>query len=396
MNYSKLNIRFVLKKNRLNIKKENPIRCRITFLKKRKEFSIGLFINPDHWNSKKQKAIVPGDENYTNNQLSLIRNKLNQAFLFLQVNEHSFNVEDIYSQFRGEKSKKDRTILEAFELHNTRMGKLVGSSYARDTHYKFEMAKRHVASFISKNYNRKDMLLSQLNMKFITDFEFYLKSEIHQKQITVNKYIQRLRKIIKVAMIEDWLDKDPFVQYKAGKVARNIVYLSLEELKKLENYQFAQKRLQQVADMFIFCCYSGLAYQEMIDLRKEHVVKGVDGNLWIEMTRRKTNAKISVPLLKRAEEILLYKYDYEFPVISNQKFNSYLKEIAEIVGLHKRLTHHVARKTFATTVLLSKGVSMDIVSKLLGHSGIGITQSYYGEIIKTSIIYQLRDSGLMD
>ena len=119
-------------------------------------------------------------------------------------------------------------------------------------------------------------------------------------------------------MIEDWLDKDPFVQYKAGKVARNIVYLSLEELKKLENYQFAQKRLQQVADMFIFCCYSGLAYQEMIDLRKEHVVKGADGNLWIEMTRRKTNAKISVPLLSRAVKILLYKYDYEFPVISNQ------------------------------------------------------------------------------
>lgn len=380
----------------MNNKLECPIRCRITFNRNRKEFGTGVSINPDFWNSKKQKAFVPDNENYTNNQLSLIRNKLNQAFLFLQVNEAAFTAEDIYSRFKGEKRTKDRTISEAFELHNSRMAKLVGTNYARDTHYKFEMAQRHVANFISKNYNRKDMLLAQLNMKFITDFEFYLKSEIHQKQITVNKYIQRLRKIIKIAMIEGWLDKDPFVQYKAGKVARNIVYLSPEELGKLENYQFAQKRLQQVADMFVFCCYSGLAYQEMADLRKEHVVKGMDGNLWIEMTRRKTNAKISVPLLKRAEEILLYKYDYEFPVISNQKFNSYLKEIAEIVGLHKRLTHHVARKTFATTVLLSNGVSMDVVSKLLGHSGIGITQSYYGEIVKTSIVKQLNDRGLIE
>ena len=391
-----MKILFILSKSRTNKQGLAPIYCRLTYNGSQKTFATRLFINPDHWNSKKQKAFVPDDDNYTNNQLSLIRNQLNQAFLFLQVNENSFTVEDIHSQFRGEKRKKDRTILDAFELHNTRMGKLVGSSYARDTHYKFEMAKRHVASFISKNYNRKDMLLSQLKMKFITDFEFYLKSEIHQKQITVNKYIQRLRKIIKVAMIEDWLDKDPFLQYKARKVTINIVYLSPEELEQLKQYKFAQNRLQQVADMFIFCCYSGLAYQEMVDLRKEHIVKGVDGNLWIEMTRRKTNGKISVPLLKRAEEILLYKYDYEFPVISNQKFNSYLKEIAEIVGLHKRLTHHVARKTFATTVLLSKGVSMDVVSKLLGHSRIGITQFYYGEIIKSSIINQLTDNGLID
>ena len=391
-----MKILFILSKSRTNKQGLAPIYCRLTYNGSQKTFSTGLFINPNHWNSKKQKALVPDDDNYTNNQLSLIKNKLNQAFFFLQVNDESFTVEDIYSHYRGEKRVKDRTILEAFELHNTRMGKLVGSNYARDTHYKFEMAKRHVANFISKNYKRKDMLLSRLNMKFITDFEFYLKSEIQQKQITVNKYIQRLRKIIKVAMIEDWLDKDPFVQYKAGKEARNIVYLSPEELQELENYQFAQKRLQQVAEMFLFCCYSGLAYQEMVDLRKEHIVKGAEGNLWIEMTRRKTNAKISVPLLKRAEEILLYKYDYEFPVISNQKFNSYLKEIAEIIGLNKRLTHHVARKTFATTVLLSKGVSMAVVSKLLGHSRIGITQFYYGEIIKTSIINQLYNNGLID
>jgi len=381
---------FILSKSRTNKKGLAPIYCRLTFNKSRKTFTTGLFVQPKYWNSKKQKAFISDDNNYTNNQLSLIKNKINEAFLFLQVNEKSFDVDDIYSQFKGVKRAADRTLLEVFELHNSRMQKLVGKSYVKDTHYKFEVAKRHIANFISKNYKRKDFSLQKLDMKFILDFEYYLKSEENQKQITINKYIQRLRKIIRVAMIEGWLDKDPFMQHKAGKVVRNIVYLNPEELKKLEEYKFAQKRLQQVADMFIFCCYSGLAYQEMVDLRQKHVVRGIDGNLWIEMTRKKTTGKISVPLLKRAEEILLDKYGYEFPSISNQKFNSYLKEIAEIVGLHKRLTHHVARKTFATTVLLSKGVSMDVVSKLLGHSSIRITEKHYGNVVKSIIINELK------
>ena len=244
MSIKKTTILFYLQKNKINKRKECTLKCRITFQKKRKEFSTGLFINPDYWNSKKQKAFIPDDNEYTNNQLSLIKNKLNEAFLFLQVNEKSFDVNDIYNQFKGVKRAFDRTILEVFELHNSRMQKLVGKSYVRDTHYKFEVAKRHIANFISKNYKRKDFPLQKLNMKFILDFEYYLKSELNQKQITVNKYIQRLRKIIRVAMIEGWLDKDPFLQHKAGKVKRNIVYLIPEELNNLENYKFAQKRLQ--------------------------------------------------------------------------------------------------------------------------------------------------------
>jgi len=148
-----------------------------------------------------------------------------------------------------------------------------------------------------------------------------------------------------------------------------------------KNYIFSQLRLQQVQDMFIFCCYTGLAYQEMSALTEQHIKIGFDGNLWIEMYRQKTKSKIAVPLLPKAKE-LLKQYNNELPVISNQKFNSYLKEIAQVVGINKRITHHTARKTFASTVLLYNDVPMEIVSELLGHSSIKITQSYYTKVVK--------------
>jgi integrase/recombinase XerD len=195
---------------------------------------------------------------------------------------------------------------------------------------------------------------------------FYLKSELGHKQITINKSIQRVRKIIKLALAEGYLQKDPFIMYRPKRYMNQVVFLSKEELQVLEGYQFAQKRLTQVRDMFVFCCYTGLAYAEMSNLSQKHLVKGFDGKIWIKMFRQKTNSKVSIPLLNKAGEILS-KYDDDnkvLPVISNQKFNSYLKEIADITGVDKRLTHHVARKTFATTVLLSNDVPMEVVSEL--------------------------------
>ncbi len=392
MKSNKLSILFIFQKSRKNRKGESPIYCRLTYLKKRKDFSTGFFIKSLDWNSRYKRT---NNDEFINHNLNMIEQRIKESHLFLQVNEISFDVEDIYLKYKGEPSKKQRTVLEMFELHNIRMKALVGKEYSKSTYSKFEESKMHTRNFIKSAYNKGDFLLTNLTLKFLSDFDFYLKDSMNHKQITINKTLQRVRKVVKLAVGEGFLDRDPFLLYKPKKISRQIIYLTSRELKQLEQFEFSQKRLQQVKDLFIFCCYTGLAYKEMANLKKENIVKGNDGNLWIEMTRKKTNGKISVPVLKRAEEILLYKYDYEFPVISNQKFNSYLKEIADIVGLHKRLTHHVARKTFATTVLLSKGVSMDVVSKLLGHSRIGITQSYYGEVINSSLINQLVKCGLI-
>jgi integrase len=163
-----------------------------------------------------------------------------------------------------------------------------------------------------------------------------------------------------------------------------IIYLTDEELKQLEKHSFSQPRLQQVKDLFIFCCYTGLAYAEMSSLTTKNIEIGFDGNEWIQMIRKKTNRKISVPLLPKAKEIL-EKYNNELPRISNQKFNSYLKEISALLSIDKKLTHHIARKTFATTVLLFNNVPMEIVSELLGHSNMNITMSHYGKVVQKKV-----------
>ncbi|MEM5540700.1 site-specific integrase [Olleya sp. AS48] len=390
MNNNRLLILFLLQKVRQNKKGECPIRCRITYAKKRKEFSTGFFVNPKMWYSKMQKTQPSNKENdFINTQLGLIKQNINQAFLFLQVNNITFDVEDILFQYKGENIKSQKTLLEVFDIHNAKMKKLIGLEYTQSTMNKFNEAKSHIQNFIRSKYNRSDVALESLTIKFIDDFDFYLKSEKEHKQITINKSIQRVRKIIKLAIAEEYLLKDPFLLYKPKRYERKVVYLDTKELARLEEYNIAQTRLKQVRDMFVFCCYTGLAYAEMSVLSREHIIKGFDGNEWIHMYRKKTNSKVSVPLLPTAK-IIIARYqdmtdDKLLPVISNQKFNSYLKEIAEIVCINKRLTHHIARKTFATTVLLYNDVPMEIVSELLGHSKVDITQRHYAKVVQKKV-----------
>jgi integrase/recombinase XerD len=167
------------------------------------------------------------------------------------------------------------------------------------------------------------------------------------------------------------------------------VYLTDGELKQLEKYTFSQPRLQQVKDLFIFCCYTGLAYAEMSTLTTNNIEIGFDGKEWIQMIRKKTNRKISIPLLPKAKDIL-DKYNDVLPVISNQKFNSYLKEISELLGIDKKLTHHIARKTFATTVLLYNNVPMEIVSELLGHTNMSVTQAHYRKVVQKKVSEEIK------
>lgn len=393
MNNNKINILFYLNKVRLNKQNRAPIKCRLTFLGKRKTFSTGLFISPQYWNSKQQKVKPPNpDNNYINTQLSLVSQKINEAFLFLQVSNIIFDVEDIYLQYKGENIKTHKTLLEVFKLHNVRMNKLVGVEYTNSTYRKFIEARKHTANFIKHQYNKNDILLESIKMNFLKDFDYYLKSELGHKQITINKSVQRVRKIIKLAIAEGYLQKDPFILYKPKRYETKVVFLTNEELKALEDYQFAQSRLSQVRDMFVFCCYTGLAYAEMSNLSSDHLIKGFDSSIWIRMFRQKTNSTVSVPLLSKASDILdKYRTNNRvLPIISNQKFNSYLKEIAVIVGIEKRLTHHIARKTFATTVLLFNEVSMEIVSELLGHSKMQITQKHYAKVVQKSISQEMK------
>ncbi|MDN4028687.1 site-specific integrase [Chryseobacterium gambrini] len=399
MNINILKILFLISATRINKQGLVPIICRLTFQGDRKAFSTGLFINPNCWNSKQQKAKPPNDENtFINSQLSLIKNEINQAFLFLQVNEETFDVEDVFLQYKGEIPKKNKTVLHVFNEHNDKLEKLVGKDYTIGTLWKFKQAKQLLKDYLKHQYNKNDYQFKDMNLKFVQDYEFYLKSEKNLALATVNKTIQRFRRMIRVAISEGIIDKDPFILYKVKLIKKEVVYLTTEELESLEKHQFSQFRLQQVADMFIFCCYTGLAYNEMSNLETKHIVKGFDGNYWIKMIREKTQKEISIPLLPKSANIIekyqkIGNINKILPGISNQKFNSYLKEIAEIIGIQKNLTHHIARKTFATTVLLFNDVPIEIVSELLGHSKITITQEHYAKVVNKKVSEQMLKLG---
>ena len=383
---------FYIRKSKSNSNNLCPLTCRITLDSTRKEFSTGLFINPDNWNASKQKAFPPTtDHNQMNTQLSLIKQEINQAFLMLQVQLETFDVEDIYLKYKGEDIKTEKTLLEVYTLHNERMKKLIGIEYSEATYKKFEESKNHVKSFIKDNTKKSNIMLEQLNMKFINDFDYYMKVEKKLKQVTINKHIERLRKIIKLALAEGFLERDPFLLFKQKQVILQVVYLDSKELHQLENHKFKQVRLQQVADMFVFCCYTGLPYQEMAVLNKDNLIDGFDGRKWISIYRQKTKKNLTIPLLTKAE-MILKKYENQqtlLPVISNQQFNSFLKEIAAVLGFEKRITHHTARKTFASTVLLYNDIPMETVSELLGHSNMKVTQSHYAKVVQNKVSEQM-------
>ena len=394
MHQEKLSIRFIIYSSKLNKQGVCPIYLRLTYKKKRTQFSAGQFVNPDDWNSKKQLAVSNSKNNsILNAELALIKSKLEKAHLKLQLEDIDFTVDDILLKYLNKKIKKEDGVVSYFKKYLAKQEKLIGRDIQQATWNKFNYVCNHVASFIYSKYKKKDYPLEKLNQQFLDDFEYYLKTAKNQKQVTINKAIQRFRKPIKIAISEGYLNKDPFMLHKPKRVTKSVVFLSQKELEKIENHKFHQSRLVLVRDLFIFCCYTGLAYNEMNNLKKNHIIDGFDGNKWIQMKRQKTGKDISVPLLPKASEIIL-KYnsesEYVLPKMSNQKINSYLKEIAGSIGINKRVTHHTARKTFASTVLLYNNVPMEIVSELLGHSSISITEDYYGKVVQKKVSDEMK------
>ncbi len=351
-------------------------------------------MNPDHWDPKKQRLLDQSDqEETTNMQLSLIEHKISKAFLMLQVGEEPFSVNDIYNQFKGKSLKQDMGIVEVWDIHNERIKKLIGKEIVMVTYQKYLESQRHLKDFIRHQYKVSDMPLRGLKISFLEDYAYYLKTVKNFQHSTLNKAIQRMRKVVKFAIGHDYLDKDPFLLYKAKSVKKEVVFLSVDELKNLEKQTFEIKRLEVIKDCFVFCCYTGLAFKEMSSLKREHIVKGFDGMDWIRIKRQKTLKTLSIPLLPKAKKIIR-KYhtegDQVLPVTSNARFNGYLKEIADIVGIKKRLTHHVARRTFASTVLLYNNVPMEVVSELLGHTKLATTQQSYGKIVQRKVGEEMR------
>lgn len=394
MKKENFSILFVVVLRKLNQKGLCPINIRITYKGQRKENATGYFVEPEYWNAKQQKVLISNQNSRSlNAQIELIYQKLNNAYLSLSLENEHFEVEDIYSKYIGKPQKISVQVIDYFNQYLDKIYRLVGKDIQLATWKKYNYASKQITSFVKWKYKKSDYPLDKITLNFLLEFEYFLRAEQNQSQTTINKAIQRFRKIISVAISEGVLDKDPFIQFHPKRIKKEIVFLTSEELSQIEKTLLTQKRLQFVNDLFIFCCYTGLAYNEMFHLEKQHIQLGFDGNNWIQMKREKTQRQVSIPILPKAQEII-DKYRTEgnriFPSISNQKFNSYLKEIADIVGIEKRLTHHIARKTFASTVLLYNDVPMEIVSELLGHSSMVITQESYGKVVQKKISEEMK------
>lgn len=361
-----------------------PIYCRVTVNGRKTEISVKRSIEPDKWNSKAGMAKGTSEGTRTlNAYLDLVKGDLQKHYNRLLAGGNFITADAIKNSYLGIAEER-KTLFEVFEYHNHQMRDLVGVDVVKATLTKFETVLKKLRRFVKKKYSKSDLFLQELNHQFVTDFEYFLKVDEKIGHNTTMKYIRNLKKVMNMCVTNDWIQRNPFTNFRCAnkKVERQV--LTEEELQILHEKQFAIQRLDEVRDIFLFCCYTGFAFVDVEKLTPDNILTGIDGEKWIYTKRQKTKQKSNVPLLPPAMDIISKYQDHEYcrvkgkllPVKSNQKMNAYLKEIADLCGIQKNLTMHIARHTFATTVTLANGVPIESVSSMLGHSSIKTTQIY--------------------
>lgn len=381
MKQSTFKILFYLRSNHVNKDGTSAIIVRVSIDGERQDWSTKLACEPERWDGKAGKATGRSSKSFEiNNRLQDIQTILTNHFYDIQRRHGFVTAEMVRNAYMGI-TQREESLLKLYEQHLEDTKKLVGLSKADPTYRKYERMYRRVVEFMKKKYNITDIPLREIKYQFIVDLEFFLRTEYGYSQNTTYKCMKFFKQVINKAIRAGLITVDPFNGYKISVQRVDRGFLSEDDLKKMMEKEFASKRLEQVRDIFVFACFSGLAYIDLANLRVDNIQKMFDGRLWIVTHLQKTNTKVTIPLLPPAIKILK-KYEGKYldgqllPIITNQKLNCYLKEIADICGIEKNLTFHLARHTFATTMTLGKGVPIESVSKMLGHTNIQTTQIY--------------------
>ncbi|SKB80175.1 Site-specific recombinase XerD [Salegentibacter holothuriorum] len=359
---------------------------RISLDSRRVNISLKSKVPFDLWDPSTQRLDGSSKQaREANNLISETRTKIFQNYQDLRFQNKKVTADLLKSNFLGE-GPRDKTLLDILEYHKQKIEKTLTKGTIRN----FGVTEKYVLKFLNEEFKTTTIYLNELNYKFINDFANFLfnywpKGHVNaMSHNTVMKHLQRLRKIVTLAFHLEWVEKDPFIRWKPTFQKKERDFLNLSELKQIEDFYFHNDRLDRVRDLFVFSCYTGISFTDMNDLTKDNVRNGLDGQKWLFTSRNKTKAKVKIPLLDKALEIL-EKYNEHpmteitqslLPVITNVKVNLYLKEVADLCDIKKNLTFHMARHTFATTVTLSNGVPIETVSKLLGHTKIATTQIY--------------------
>lgn len=389
-------ILFFLHRSKSNKNQEHPIYCRLTVKGKSNEFSTQIWLKNEKWNPSGGKVIGTNEFAKTSNYaLSTIKNSLMQIRADLQSKGKLITAKNVINIHLG-KSEKNYTLIELLEYFNEKhVKKLIGKDYAVGTYNRYKTSQEHIKHFIQYKYKVNDLLLSELSYSFATDYEFYLKTVQECSHNTAVKYIKNLKAVLNFALSQEWIENNPLNRYKAKLDRIEKEYLNESELKIIESKEISNSRIDEVRDIFVFCCYTGLSYSDVEKLTKQNIVIGINGQSQINIRRTKTDVTAKIPLLDKAKAIIQKYSTHEeciyhnklLPVKSNQKHNAYLKEIADICNLTKKLTTHIARHTFAT-LMLTKGASIETVSSMLGHTNIKTTQ-IYGKIIAEKVTFEM-------
>lgn len=381
---AKVTLHFYAKSTKANTIRQFPIYIRLTVNGNRLEFSTKKFVDSSKWSADLAKIKGTTEEARSiNSYLDLMKSKVLDIQMELIHKNQEVNIENFKSKLFG-LEEKQRMLVPIFQDHNNKIKELVGKEYASGNLERYTTSLKHTIEFLEWKYKVSDIDITKINHAFITDYEFYLRSVRNCANNTAVKYIKNFNKIIKICLANDWLEKNPFANYKSKVREVERTCLSEEEIQSIIEKDFKTERLSLVRDIFIFSCFTGLAYIDVKNLTKSHISIGIDGEKWIFTHRQKTESASKIPILP-VTQMIIDKYENHpqsnnenklLPILSNQKMNAYLKEIAGVCEIEKELTFHIARHTFATTVTLTNVVPIETVSKMLGHKNIQTTQHY--------------------
>ena len=375
---------FYIRRDKTNKKGEAPVFMRLTINGERADASIKRFIEPHAWNSAKGKA---NEKSRGGKDLNLYLDAISANILRIQrdleLDKKEVSAQIILNRYLGKEQSDRHTLMEVFRAHNEKCRALSGISLAPATVIRYETTLRLTEEFLQKSYQKEDCYLDEVTNQFIEDFEFFLKTVRRCCHNTTSKYLMNFKKIVRIALAKGWMKKDPFahIRFHLDPVERE--FLEKQELKAMLNKAISIPRLAQVRDIFCFCCLTGLAFTDVQQLKAEHLVADIHGKIWIRKARQKTKNMCNIPLLDEAQKIIDRYRDHPYcqthgvllPVCSNQKMNSYLKELADICGIRKNLSTHCARHTYGT-MLITAGVDLYTASKMMGHADVRPTQIY--------------------
>lgn len=389
---SSFSILFFIRESKARKNGNVPIEVMITVNGERNSFSTGKQIAIEKWDKTKQQ--VKGKDQETqnlNNYLKAIKAKLYQKEAELLERGFIITAQILYdAYFDKVESLKKRSLFEVFEEHNQEQEKLVGNGVSKATHWVSVYTIRLLREFVQQKYKREDLYLRELNLNFIQSFHSFLRIDKGMAQNSSTKHLKLLKKIINLSVANSYMAFNPFSTYKVEREPVDIDFLDEEELRKIINFDTPLPRLERAKDMFLFGCFTGLSYIDIKTLTPEHFEKDNTGRIWIKKRRVKTGVLSRIPLLPIAK-LILDKYkggEKLLPIQDPADINKYLKDIAILCGINKRICFHTSRHTFASTVTLANNISLEVVSKMLGHTNTRMT-AHYAKLIDKCIGEQM-------